>query len=58
MLSSAVYEIFLPINDEIPIIVGILAFMNRKNSIIGLSEPVKSLISLYFILMSFHAQLS
>ena len=34
-------KIFLLINVKIPTIVGILAFMNRKNSILGLYEPTK-----------------
>ena len=33
---------FLLINVKMPTIVGILTFMSRKNSIIGLSEPEKS----------------
>ena len=32
---------FLLINVKMPTIVGILTFMNRKNSIPGLSEPEK-----------------
>ena len=47
MLNAAGHEIFLLINVKMPTIVGILTFMNRKNSIQGLSEPVKSLISSY-----------
>ena len=35
-------KIFLLINIKIPTIVGILTFMSRKNSIIGLSESEKS----------------
>ena len=31
-------KFFLLINVEMPIIVGILTFMSRKNSILGLSE--------------------
>ena len=40
---------FLLINVKMPTIVGILTFMSRKNSILGLSEPknVYSLILLY-----------
>ena len=30
------------INVKMPTIVGILTFMSRKNSILGLSEPKKS----------------
>ena len=32
-------KFFLLINVKMPIIVGILTFMSRKNSILGLSEP-------------------
>ena len=32
---------FLLTNVEMPNIVGILTYMNRKNSILGLSEPEK-----------------
>ena len=35
-------KFFLLINVKMPTIVGILTFMSRKNSILGLSEPVKS----------------
>ena len=38
-------KFFLLINIKMPIIVGILTFMSRKNSILGLSEPNKSRIS-------------
>ena len=44
-----------------PTIVGILAFMSRKNSIQGLSEPEECSISGYFYSyehLKFHAQLS
>ena len=33
---------FLLINVKMPTTVGILTFMSRKNSILGLSEPEKS----------------
>ena len=36
-------EFFLLINVKMPTIVGILTFMNMKNSIISLSEPKKML---------------
>ena len=37
---------FFPlINVKMPTIVGILTFMSGKNSILGLSEPIKSRIS-------------
>ena len=42
MLNSAEHEVFLLINVKMPTIVGILTFMSRKNSILGLSEPEKS----------------
>ena len=35
-------KIFLLINVKMPTIVGILTFMSRKNSILGLSESEKS----------------
>ena len=44
-----------------PTIVGILAFMNRKNSILGLSEPKHAEfrdIFLPYEHLQFHAQLS
>ena len=34
-------KFFLPINIKMPTIVGILTFMTRKNSILGLSEREK-----------------
>ena len=34
-------KFFLLINVKMPLIVGILTFISRKNSIIGLSEPIK-----------------
>ena len=54
-------KFFLPINVRMPTTVGILTFMNRKNSILGLSEPEKSWISWYFHTyekLKFYAQLS
>ena len=54
-------KFFLLINIEMPTIVGISAFMSRKNSILGLSKPEKCLISLYFYIyehLKVHAQLS
>ena len=57
-------EFFLLINVKMPTIVGILTFMGRKNSILGLSEPEKKPEILDgFILnehlhVKFHAQLS
>ena len=32
-------KFFLLINVEMPTVVGILTFMNRKNSILGITEP-------------------
>ena len=52
---------FLIINDKIPTIVGILTFLSRKNSILGLSEPKTSRISRYLNTnehLKFHAQMS
>ena len=52
---------FLLINVKMPTIVGILTFMSRKNSIIGLSESEKQLNFLIFFTnehLKFHAQLS
>ena len=52
---------FLHINVKMPTIVGILTFMNMKNSIISLPEPKNAEFPVIFILMSikdFHAQLN
>ena len=56
---------FLLINVEMPTIVGIATLMSKKNNILGLSEPEKCFISLYFFLLfdifehlKCHAQLS
>ena len=38
MLNSAEHDMFPRINVKMPTIVGILIFMSRKNSILGLSE--------------------
>ena len=38
-------KFFLLVNVKMPTIVGILTFMNRKNSILRLSEPEKCRIS-------------
>ena len=49
------------INVKMPTTVGILTLMRGKNSILGLSEHIKSRISLYFYTyehLKFHAQLS
>ena len=45
LLNSVEHEIFLLINVKMPSVVGILLFMSRKNSILGLSEPENSGIS-------------
>ena len=42
-------KFFLLINVKMPTIVGILTFMNRKNSILGLSESEKKLNFLIFL---------
>ena len=39
--TSLSMKFFLLINVKMPTIVGILTFMNRKNSILGLTEPEK-----------------
>ena len=54
-------KFFLLINVKMPTNVGILTFINGKNSILGLSEPKKIWISWYFHTyehLKFHAQLS
>ena len=45
-------KIFLLINVKMPTTVGILTFMSRKSSILGLSEPEKAEFLDIFILMS------
>ena len=45
MLNSVEHENFPLINVEMPTIVGISTCMSRKNSILGLSESEKCLIS-------------
>ena len=42
---TSMKKIFFLINVKMPTIVGILTFMSMKNSILGLSEPGKYLIS-------------
>ena len=49
MLNSVEHEIFLLINVKMPTTIGILTFMSRKNTILGLSEPEKKLNFLIFI---------
>ena len=54
-------KFFLLIHVKMPTIVGILTFMNMKNSIPSLSEPEKRLNILVFYTfehLEFHAQLS
>ena len=41
MLNLSEHEIFLLINVKMPTIDGILTYMGRKSSILGLSEPEK-----------------
>ena len=41
MLNSAEHEIFPAHNVKMLTVVGILTFMSRKNSILGLSKPEK-----------------
>ena len=60
MVNEAKHDLFMLINDEMLTIVGILTFMSRKNSILGLSEPEKCCISLHFYTYEhykFHIQL-
>ena len=45
-------KFFLPINVKMPTIVGILIFMSMKNTILGLSEPGKCLISCVFFILT------
>ena len=52
MLNSIEHEIFLLINVKMPTVVGILTFMSRKNSILGLSESEIAEILDIFIFMS------
>ena len=42
MLNSVQHDFFLLIHVKMPTIVGILTFINEKNSILGLSEPKKA----------------
>ena len=54
-------KFFILINVKMPTVVGFLTFMSRKNSILGLCESEKSLVSWYFYAyehLKFHAQLS
>ena len=50
--STVEHEIFPAHNVKMPTSVGILTFMNMKNSIISLSEPKNAEFSVIFILMS------
>ena len=40
--STVEHDFFLLIHVKMPTIVGILTFINGKNSILGLSEPKKA----------------
>ena len=54
-------KFFLLINIKMPTVVGILTVISGKNSILGLSEPIKSWIYWYFYTyehLKFHAQLN
>ena len=44
-------KLFMLINVAMPTVVGILTFMSRKNSILGLSEPENEFLDI-FTLMS------
>ena len=52
MLNSAEHDFFLLINVKMPTIVGILTYMSRKSSIVGLSETEKAEFLDILILMS------
>ena len=52
MFNSVEHENFLVIHVKMPTIVGILTFMKRKKSILGLSEPENAEFLDSFILMS------
>ena len=43
MHNSAEHDMLAAHNVKMPTIVGILTFMSRKNSNLGLSEPAKSI---------------
>ena len=61
MLNSIEHDFFLLINVKMPTIVGILTFMSRKNSILGLFESEKRWNSWYFYTnkhLKFPSQLS
>ena len=54
-------KFFLLINVKMPTVVGVLTFMSRKNSILGLSKPEKAnFLEIYILIehLKFHAQLS
>ena len=54
-------KFFLLINVKMPTIVGILTFISRKNSIIGISKPGKiEFLDIFFTYkhLKFHAQLN
>ena len=63
VLISSEHEIFPANNVKMPtvVVVGILTFMSRKNSTLGLFEPEKCYLFGYFYCyehLKFHAQLS
>ena len=54
-------EFFLLINIKMPTVVGILTFMSRKNSILGVYDPENAeFLDIFFIYeqLKFNAQLS
>ena len=53
MLISTEHDFFLLINVKMPTLVGILTFMSRKNSILGLSEPKRAEFLDIFILIKY-----
>ena len=57
-LTQLSMKFFLPINVKMPTIAGILTFMSRKNSILGLYEPENLDFFYTYEHLKFHAQLS
>ena len=58
MLNSTEHDFFLLIDVKMPTIVGILTFMNRKNSILGLFEPKKPNFFIFLYLRAFKISFS
>ena len=49
-------KFFLFVNVKMPTIVGILTFMSRKNSILGLFEPEKKaeFLDIFILILTFY----